>query len=154
MSVVNDRLDAAFTVLAGRLRRANRITKFAFEDRVVVRYSGQLQHIAEFLAHQQQRFKVAVAHLEVEAQQHARRQLRQGELLRAEPMAVARERRLSPQNTQRSRRKVLVKSAAFPTFVCFVSFVVGFCPVIYGKAIRTLTPPLTKTKQNFIVKKT
>jgi hypothetical protein len=29
MSVVNDRLDAAFTVLAGRLNRANRITEFA-----------------------------------------------------------------------------------------------------------------------------
>ncbi len=30
---------------------------------------------------------------------------------------------------------MLVKSAAFPTFVCFVSFVVGLFPVIYGRAI-------------------
>ncbi|GIV85145.1 MAG: hypothetical protein KatS3mg052_2152 [Candidatus Roseilinea sp.] len=36
MSIVNDRLDAAFTVLVGRLHRANRITEFAFDDRVDV----------------------------------------------------------------------------------------------------------------------
>jgi hypothetical protein len=63
-------------------------------EQVVVWGSCHFRRIVQLLTHQQRVLEVAVAHLEVKAQQRSCRQLWQGKFLRAEGLAVLRENRL------------------------------------------------------------